>query len=351
MSESKRFTPETRSPVLLKGRLAFLVPWHARLPGVLMCAVITMAATFLSEHSGGPQLLFALLIGLSFHFVMEQPGMRAGVEFCSKTLLRLGVALLGMRITASQITGLGLQTALVVVFALVSTILVGWLLARLMGQPAQHGILSGGAVAICGASAAMAISSLLPHSPANERFTLLTVVGVTLLSTCAMVLYPWMLAWLALSPAGMGTVLGGTIHDVAQVVGAGALMGEEQRDVATVVKLFRVMLLMPVAIVLTIIFRRHENVSVDSKPVSIVPGFLLGFVVLVLLGSTGIFTVSSAAFASEVSRNLLVMAIAAAGVKTTFKDLLELGWRPLVMLLTETVYIGAVVTVLVWKLE
>jgi uncharacterized membrane protein YadS len=108
---------------------------------------------------------------------------------------------------------------------------------------------------------------------------------------------------------------------------------------------------MPVAIVLTIIFRRHENVSVDSKPVSIVPGFLLGFVVLVLLGSTGIFTVSSAAFASEVSRNLLVMAIAAAGVKTTFKDLLELGWRPLVMLLTETVYIGAVVTVLVWKLE
>ena len=206
-------------------------------------------------------------------------------------------------------------------------------------------------MAICGASAAMAISSVLPQSPANERFTLLTVVGVTLLSTCAMVLYPWMLAWLALSPAGMGTVLGGTIHDVAQVVGAGALMGEEQRDVATVVKLFRVMLLMPVAIVLTIIFRRHENVSVDSKPVSIVPGFLLGFVVLVLLGSTGIFTVSSAAFASEVSRNLLVMAIAAAGVKTTFKDLLELGWRPLVMLLTETVYIGAVVTVLVWKLE
>ncbi len=320
------------------------LPLRLRLPGVLTCAVIGMSASFLSEHYGGPRLLFALLIGLSFHFVMEQPAIRPGIEFCGKTLLRLGVALLGMRITLNQVTGLGWRTALIVALGLVATIGLGCVLARWMKQPMTHGLLSGGAVAICGASAAMAISAVLPQSRANERFTLLTVVGVTLLSTMTMVFYPWLLVWLDLSPREAGTVLGGTIHDVAQVVGAGALMGEEQRDVATVVKLFRVMLLMPVVLLVAIAYRNHPHIRSETKPVPLVPGFLLGFVVLVLLGSLGIFSSAQVSRASECSSALLVMAIAAAGVKTTFADLLKLGWRPVSMLLIETLFIALTVT-------
>lgn len=102
------------------------VDWVQRvLPGFLVCALISMAATFLSEHYGGPQLLFALLVGLSLHFLTEQPRLKPGVDFCGRTLLRIGVALLGMRITVPQVMELGAQTALIVAGALVATIGLG----------------------------------------------------------------------------------------------------------------------------------------------------------------------------------------------------------------------------------
>lgn len=133
-------------------------------PGILVCTVTALAATFLSEHYGGPQLLYALLIGLSLHFLSQQESTRAGISFCGKTVLRLGVALLGLRITCSH-DGDG-------------------------------------------------------HLP----FLLLT------------------LNW---SPVPSGIFLGATIHDVAQVVAAGMMMGQGAGDAATIVKLFRVLLLMP----------------------------------------------------------------------------------------------------------
>ena len=110
--------------------------------------------------------------------------------------------------------------------------------------------MSGGSVGFCGASEAMAISSVLPQTKENKRFTLLAVVGVTVLSTTAMVLYPFFMQLLALSPVQSGIFLGGTIHDVAQVVAAGMMIGQEAGDAATVVKLFRVVLLMPVVLLI-----------------------------------------------------------------------------------------------------
>jgi uncharacterized membrane protein YadS len=108
-------------------------------------------------------------------------------------LLRVGVALLGARITLTQVAKLGVETALVIVVAVALTIGFGLLLAKWLKRPREEGVLSGGAVAICGASAALAISSVLPQTKENERFTLLAVVGVTVLSTLSMILYPFAL--------------------------------------------------------------------------------------------------------------------------------------------------------------
>lgn len=319
-------------------------------PGVLVCALIGMSATFLSDHYGGPQLLYALLIGLSLHFLTEQAKLKPGIDFCSRTLLRLGVALLGMRITVSQVVELGLGTALVAALALGATIMFGLLLARVLRVAPAQGVLSGGAVAICGASAAMAIASVLPATKENERFTLMTVVGVTLLSTVAMVLYPFVLGLLPLSPRAAGVVLGGTIHDVAQVVAAGMLIGPEAGNAATVVKLFRVMLLMPVVLLVAMAFRKHAQAAGPKSTVPLVPGFLVGFVVLMLLTSADAFPPSTISMAGEASRALLVAAIGAAGMKTTFADLLKLGWSPVLMLASETVFIAVLVTLSVFLL-
>jgi uncharacterized integral membrane protein (TIGR00698 family) len=328
-------------------------------PGVLLCSMIALSATFLSEHYGGPQLLYALLIGLSFHFMIKNALLKAGVDFCGRTVLRLGVALLGARITLSQIAQLGVGSALLVVLAVVLTILFGVFLAKKLHLTRDEGLLSGGAVAICGASAALAVASVLPQNQRNERFTLLTVVGVTVLSTLAMILYPFALKWLNASVQQSGLFLGGTIHDVAQVVAAGMMLGTAAGDTATVVKLFRVMLLTPVVVVIAMLYRAQmaqatadaaAAVAADGRPnaalpaaVPLIPGFLLAFIVLMLLASSQMFPRVWVDTASSASRWCLVAAIAAAGVKTSFEDLLQLGWQPVILLLAETAFIACFV--------
>lgn len=314
-----------------------------RLPGTLVCVVIALAATFLSEHYGGPQLLYALLIGLAFHFLCSNPRVRPGVDFCGRSLLRIGVALLGVRITLTQVARLGLESAVVIAVGVALTIVFGLLLARWLKRPREEGLLSGGAVAICGASAVLALSSVLPQTRENERFTLLAVVGVTVLSTLSMVIYPFALKAIGLPPEQAGIFLGGTIHDVAQVVAAGMMLGPAVGDTATVVKLFRVMLLMPIVVLVAISYRNHPDTRATDDEVPLVPGFLLAFIVLVLLASIGTFTPDMTQLASSTSRWLLVTAIAAAGIKTSFEDLLKLGWQPVAMLVGETVFIASLV--------
>jgi len=320
-------------------------------PGVLVCMVIALAATFVSEHYGGPQLLYALLIGLAFHFLNSHPQAAKGIGFCGRVVLRVGVALLGARITFSQVAQLGLETAAVIVLAVLLTIGPGVLLARWLKCSRDEGLLSGSAVAICGASAALAVSSVLPQTKENERFTLLAVVGVTVLSTLAMVVYPFSLQAIGLLPGQAGIVLGGSIHDVAQVVAAGMMLGPQAGDTATVVKLFRVMMLMPVVLAVAVMYRKHPAVKVPETEVPLVPGFLLAFVVLVMLASAGLISPPMVQLAGDASRWMLVTAIAAAGVKTSFEDLLKLGWKPVAMLVTETVFIVAFVVAAVLLLR
>jgi uncharacterized integral membrane protein (TIGR00698 family) len=339
--------PENHSDPALASRSAWHpVAWvaHAQklAPGVLVCGVIALASTFLSEHYGGSQLLYALLLGLAFHFIHAHPKTKAGVDFCGRTVLRIGVALLGVRITVDQVVGLGWETALVVFSGLVLTIGLGVLGARLLGRSREEGLLSGGSVAICGASAAMAISAVLPQSKANERFTLLAVVAVTVLSTLAMVVYPLLVQWLDLDARQAGVFLGGTIHDVAQVVAAGLMISPEAGDTATVVKLFRVMLLMPVVLLMSMLYRNHPQGSEQEQELKmpLVPGFLLAFVVLMLAVSSGLIHADLVHHATDSSRACLVVAISAAGIKTSIEELLQLGWRALLLFLGETLFIG-----------
>lgn len=156
---------------------------------------------------------------------------------------------------------------------MVGTIAIGLFLARLFGRSSSQGLISGGSVAICGASAAMAIASVLPQTKENERFTLLVVVGVTVLSTIAMVIYPFSLELLEFNPKISGIFIGSTIHDVAQVVAAGMLLGPQAGDTATIVKLFRVILLMPIVVAIVIIFRNQNNAALPEKQQPLIPTF------------------------------------------------------------------------------
>jgi uncharacterized integral membrane protein (TIGR00698 family) len=314
--------------------------------GLLIAIVIALAATYVSTSYGGPQLLYALFFGLAFHFLSLDPTCRPGIEFCSKTMLRTGVALLGAKITVAQMISLGITPMLTVLCALLTTMLFGWVLARRLGRPSSEGVLAGGAVAICGASAALAIAAVLPQTKENEKFTLLTVVGVTTLSTLAMIVYPLLIKLLHLDPTAAGIFLGGTIHDVAQVVGAGYMVSNHTGDVATLVKLTRVACLVPVVLALSFLFsRRGAGAGASAGGQPLVPIFLLGFVALMILNSCGWIAPPVAGMLGAASRACLVTAIAALGMKTSFQSLASLGWRPVLMLVADTVWIAGFVLV------
>ncbi|TXH89639.1 MAG: putative sulfate exporter family transporter [Rhodoferax sp.] len=306
-------------------------------PGLMASATVAAAANFLSQHYGAPVMLFALLLGMSMNFLSQEGICRPGIELAARQLLRAGVALLGLRITYGQIAAMGWSTITMVAGLVVVTILVGVLMARLAGFQAVFGVLTGGAVAICGASAALAISTVLPAHSRKEQATLFTVIGVSALSTLAMVAYPMVAHALGYSDHATGIFLGATIHDVAQVVGAGYGVSTDAGDTATVVKLMRVAMLMPVIVVLAALYRGQSE---ESERPPILPWFVVVFAVLVAMGSLGWIPAIVQSAGNDASRWCLVIAISAIGFKTRLGELVSVGIRPIALMVVETAFLA-----------
>jgi uncharacterized integral membrane protein (TIGR00698 family) len=314
---------------------------RALFPGVLASAVVAAAATFLSQRYGAPVMLFALLLGLAMNFLSAEGPCAAGIEFTARQVLRIGIALLGLRITATQVAALGWHPAALVVVSVLLTIGLSMLAARLLGFQALFGLLTGGATAICGASAALALAAALPAHPGKERATLFTVIGVSALSTLAMIVYPMLVHFLGLDMHVAGVFLGATIHDVAQVVGAGYGLSRETGDVATLVKLMRVSMLLPVIVFASLLTRARADAGAARPP--LLPWFAVAFAALVAINSAGWIPPAARSLGSDVSGWFLVAAIAAIGMKTQLKEVTGVGIRPIALMVGETLFLAALV--------
>lgn len=301
--------------------------------GIMLAVVIAAAATFLSEHYGAPVMLFALLIGMAFHFLSQDDACKPGIEFSARTLLRFGVGLLGLRLSIGDVESIGLTPVIAVVGFVLATLACGALLSRLLGRRMAFGLLAGGSVAICGASAALAIASVLPPRPDREQDTLFVVIAVTALSTVAMVIYPVMFQAMGLNDVESGFLIGATIHDVAQVVGAGYSISEEAGVIATFVKMLRVALLPVVMLVVMFSFRGAQTQKVT------LPWFLVMFVLLAILANTGVLPQAVIDIVAELSRWCLVIAIAALGVKTNLAKFREVRPSYGAILIAETLFL------------
>ncbi len=319
------------------------------LAGLMLSLVVALAATFLAETYGAPAMLFALLLGMAFHFVAQDQTFAVGVGFAARSVLRIGVALLGARITVEQIAGLGWGMFAGIAGAVVVTIGFGALVSRLLGLPTRFGVLSAGATAICGASAAAALSAVLPRHPDQERDTAFTIIAVTTLSTVAMVAYPIAARSFGWTDGEIGVFLGGTIHDVAQVVGAGYSVSVTAGDTATIVKLLRVSLLVPVVLAVSLAGRRLAAAPEGGAP-RLIPGFLVAFLAIVALNSLGLIPQPVRAGMNLASGWCILTAIAALGIKTSLGSLRSAGPRAIGLVLAETLFIAIVVGALVHHL-
>lgn len=320
-----------------------LLAWaRGVLPGLIATIVVALAATYLSDHYNAPSMVFALLLGMALNTLPGEPRYAPGIALSARTLLRISVALLGLRITFAQVGDLGWSTAAMVICAVPLTIGFGWVTSKLTGVGGRFGVLSGGAVGICGASAAMAIAAAWPRKD-SERDTVVVIVCITSLSTMAMLAYPAVGGWLGLDAVAAGRFFGGSIHDVAQVVGAGYSQSPQAGDTATVVKLMRVAMLLPVVVVITLLAARGRKAGDGEAKVTPLPGFLIGFVLLAFVNGMGWVPGPVTALLTELSRWLLLISVAALGMKTSAKDIMEVGRAAIALVVAETAFIAAFV--------
>ena len=196
---------------------------------------------------------------------------------------------------------------------------------------------------ICGASAAMAISAALPESEAKQRQTLFTVIGVTTFSTIAMVFYPIFGDLLHFTSTDMGFFIGATIHDVAQVVGAGYSVSPETGDLATFVKLLRVAMLVPIVMGIAFLCRATRPSQGDAQRRPSFPLFLLGFIALFLLNNTVSLPGTLTQWMSQFATGLLLLAVTALGVRTSLREVASIGWRPIIVLGGETLFLAVTI--------
>ncbi len=323
------------------------------LPGLTLAALIAVLAVVGAPLAAKaiplPAMLIALFLGVALNPLARQARFQAGLVFCLKTLLRWAVALLGLRIALGDIAALGFSTAALVVGSMAVTVISGFLLAHVCGQASEYGALAGAGTAVCGASATLATSIVLPDYKGKEADVAFVVIAVNALSTAAMVLYPMICGWLGFDAQFTGVMLGATIHDVAQVVGAGYAVSDTVGNTAVIVKLFRVFLLLPMVVAIGWWFTRSA-VRADAGKIPF-PVFALVFVALCVLNSVapsiaGIGPVYAWIKGPliEASTWGLLIAISALGLGTSLPAIAALGWRHVATVTGTTIVILAVVT-------
>jgi uncharacterized integral membrane protein (TIGR00698 family) len=306
---------------------------RAYFPGLAMTLVAALAAAWISEHYGAPKMLMGLLIGLAFNFANGDARLHPGLGFASKTLLRWGIVIAGLQVTLAQILGLGWAGFASIVATLGVVTLAGVVAARMMGLSSAFGTLAGGAVAICGASAALALSSVLGEKRSSQAQLTLVLVTVSAASAFAMSVYPVIAQSLEMTGHQAGWFVGASIHDVAQALGAGYSISNEAGETATIVKLTRVAMLAPVLAIVAFAFPAEPG---QTRTRIGVPWFVLGFFALGALNSAVAMPVEITDSARQATSWLLLLAVTATGIRSPMHLLLGQGWRSAMPVIVST---------------
>lgn len=314
-------------------------PLSRYIPGFAICAIASAAAAWLSQNYGVPIILAGLLLGLALSFSAGDPRTHEGLDATSRHGLRIGIVLLGLQVTLMQIGAMGAVPFLGLALVMSAAIIAALLAARATGQSGSVGLLAGGATAICGASAALALYGVIGRERIEQAQFTLTLVILAAASAIALTTYPALTQALGFSEAQAGFLVGASIHDVAQAIGAGFAVSDMAGAQATVVKLTRVALLAPLVTLAALWIARTQPIATTGKTtrVPMLPGFILAFLALVGVNSMIDLPPEAATNALIASKTLLLLAVTATAMRTRTDLLLELGWRSLMPVLAATI--------------
>jgi uncharacterized integral membrane protein (TIGR00698 family) len=285
-------------------------------------------------------MIVAVVLGIAVHNTIGTPaGAKPGVTFAVRRLLRLGIVLLGLQLTAAHLIEVGATGIAVIALVLVATFAITVWLGRLLGVEPKLAELIAAGTSICGASAVVATNTV---TDAPDEDVTYAVACVTLFGSIAMLAYPLLPGLLGLAPRSYGLWAGASIHEVAQVVAAAFQGGGQAGELGTVAKLSRVMLLAPTVIALGLLAtrRRARGEQGATRAKAPVPWFVLGFVAMVGVNSFVGVPAEARAVLAVATTVLLSMALAALGLETDVRKLRAKGAKPLLLGLLATLFIA-----------
>ncbi len=311
--------------------------------GLLAAAVVQLAAIPGVKALGLSPLVVGIVSGMLYGNFLRgtmPADWGVGVNWTARRLLRIAVAFYGLNISVQQIAEVGLP-GLVVSFGVVMSVLLAgtFIGTRILKLDRDTAILTAAGSAICGAAAVLAFESTLKAAPHKSAVAVATVV---LFGTISMFLYPLahQLGWIDLDPRAFGIFLGGTVHEVAQVVGSASNIGPETTEVATIVKMTRVAFLVPLLIVLGVWLQRSARMTRapgEAKPKLPIPWFAIFFLVFALINSANIIPVNLLQTIRSLDIFALTMAMTALGIETHFSKMRQAG--PKVLLLAFILFV------------
>lgn len=308
-------------------------------PGVILVAMISTVAFSgrgLPGLSTFSPMILAVVVGMIFSNVVgKTANTQAGVAFSQRPLLRLAIVLLGFQLTLGQVASIGIVGIGTVVVTLVATFLFTTTVGRMIGVDRKLAELIAAGTSICGASAIVATNVI---TDARDEDVAYAVASITLFGTVAMLVYPLLAPALGLDQESFGLWAGASIHEVAQVIGAGFQNGVQAGETATVAKLARVAMLAPVVIALGFVARRGAERGKGVRTPT--PWFVIAFATIVAINSVVEVPSEIRSMLAMATTTLLTMGLAAMGLQADISEIRSRGLRPLILATSAFLFIA-----------
>ena len=323
------------------------------IPGTLLVLAISIPAVYVHKlYKPLSAVAIAIVVGVLIRNLFGLPEKcKRGTTFAVKRILRLGIVLLGVRLSFVEVLKIGGGALAIIVICITLAILVVRYISSRIGLPDRLGTLIGVGTSICGVSAIVATS---PAIDAREEETAFAVATITLFGLLAVLLYPIIGRLVQMSDTFFGMWAGTAVNDTSQVVATGFIYSPEAGKIATVVKLTRNLFMAPVILILSYFYgmrsNRDRTGDMEKKKINYkktFPVFVLGFVGMSVLRTLGVFPVEAISVLKTTASFLIVTAIAGVGLGTDFSSMKKMGLKPFYAGLSASVFMALVSFILI----
>ncbi|MES2204352.1 MAG: YeiH family protein [Pseudomonadota bacterium] len=317
---------------------------HHTFNGIIFALLFALSSNYIAsfawvKNHGFSPLVIAIILGMVYGSTLRRHlphEWTPGIQFCAKKILRFAIVLYGFRLTFQDVYQVGIHGFTLDLAIVILTMVIGIIIGvKVFKLDRDIAILISSGAAICGAAAVLATEGVLKSEPYKAAFAVITVV---LFGTIAMFLYPFLqhMNFFGMNETQYGIYVGATIHEVAQVVVAGAAVSPEAGNIAVIVKMTRVMLLAPMLIVLGFYianFSKNTQTTPEKNKIGSalksIPWFAVMFIVVVGFNSLRLLPQSVLEIINGIDTFLLTMAMAALGIETNFVKVKQIGLKPI----------------------